>query len=63
MIELEKEKEGKSYISYYSLTFLKIEESSVLSKSRIATRMTSERLGYRFILTNSSIPVRYASGI
>ena len=37
--------------------------SSVLSKSRIATRITSERLGYKFMLTSSSIPLRYASGM
>ncbi len=36
--------------------------SSDLSKSRMATRITSLRLGYTLRLTNSSIPDKYASG-
>lgn len=43
-------------------SFLKTVLSSTLSKSRIATRITSDRFGYMFILTNSSIPSRYISG-
>ena len=35
--------------------------SSVFKRSRMATRITSDRLGYIFWFTRSSIPARYAS--
>lgn len=47
-------KEGKRRV--YS--FLRMVLNSVFSKSRIATRITSDRLGYISIFTNSSIPFR-----
>ena len=54
-----KEKEKK--IKFYSFFLYSTVPNSVFNKSRIATLITSDRFGYTFKFTNSSMPERYAT--